>query len=353
MTAAISPSAPRARSSLVQSWRTQFVLLSAIWGSSFLCIKVLDDVWAPVQVALARVALGALFLVGALAVKRRPLPRDRAAWGHVAVIGAFMNALPFTLFAFGEQHVSSVIAGLWNGTTPLMTLVAVLVLLPDERPSQRRLGGVAGGFAGLVVLLGPWQGLGGDELLGHVACALGACCYGIGLTYTRRHVSARPESGLSLAAAQLLCATAMLAVVAPLAGAPSFALDGGEVAAVLVLGVLGSGLAYVLTHAIVRAAGPSTFSLVTYVIPIFSTILGVAILSESVSWNQPVGAAIVLAAIWSRPPAARPAGRARRLPWPRGRRHRIGSRQGHGGRASAAGRLVQARAPRPADDRRT
>jgi drug/metabolite transporter (DMT)-like permease len=283
----------------MHSWRAQFVLLSAIWGSSFLCIKVLGEVWAPVHVALARVALGALFLVVVLVVRGERLPRDRAAWAHVAVVGALMNALPFTLFAVGEQHVSSVIAGLWNGTTPLMTLVAVLVLLPEERPGPRGLAGLAGGFAGVVVLLGPWQGLGGDELLGHVACALGACCYGLGLTYTRRHLSARPEGGVSLATAQLLCATAMLLVVAPLGGAPSLALDGGEVASALVLGVLGSGLAYVLTHSIVRAAGPTTFSLVTYVIPIFSTFLGVTVLSESVTWNQPAGAAIVLGSMWA------------------------------------------------------
>src|SRR3954454_2889355 len=246
-----SRSASGARSVVMQSWRVQFFALAAIWGSSFLCIKVLDDVWAPVQVALARVALGAVFLVVVLALKGTPLPRDRAAWGHVAVVGALMNAFPFTLFAFGEQHVSSVIAGLWNGTTPLMTLVAVLVLLPDERPGRRSLGGLAGGFAGLVVLLGPWQGLGGDELLGHVACALGACCYGLGLTYTRRNLSARHDGGLSLATAQLLCATAMLGVVAPFAGKPSLELDAGQVSSLLVLGILGSGVAYVLTHSII------------------------------------------------------------------------------------------------------
>jgi drug/metabolite transporter (DMT)-like permease len=300
--------APGARSFAMQSWRVQFVALAAIWGSSFLCIKVLGEVWSPVHVALARVALGALFLAVVLLVRGERLPRDRAAWGHVAVVGALMNALPFTLFAFGEQRVSSVIAGLWNGTTPLMTLVAVLAFLPEERPDRRRLAGLAGGFAGLVVLLGPWQGLGGDELLGHVACALGACCYGLGLTYTRRHLSARPEGGVPLATAQLLCATAMLAVVAPFAGAPSLALDAGEISGVLVLGVLGSGLAYVLTHSIIRAAGPTTFSLVTYVIPIFSTLLGVTILSESVTWNQPAGAAIVLASMWA---ASRPAVAAR------------------------------------------
>jgi drug/metabolite transporter (DMT)-like permease len=294
-----SRSASEGRSIPMQSWRGQFVLLSAIWGSSFLCIKVLDDVWAPVHVALARVALGAVFLVALLAVRRTRLPRDPAAWRHVAVVGLLMNALPFTLFAYGEQHVSSVIAGLWNGTTPLMTLVAVLLLLPEERPDRRRLAGVAGGFAGLVVLLGPWQGLGDGKLLGDLACAAGACCYGLGLTYTRRYLSARPEGGIPLAGAQLLCATAMLLAVAPLEGTPSFALDGGEIASALVLGVLGSGLAYVLTHTIVRAAGATTFSLVTYVIPIFSTFLGVTILSESVSWNQPVGAALVLGSMWA------------------------------------------------------
>jgi drug/metabolite transporter (DMT)-like permease len=297
----------------MQSWRAQFLLLSAIWGSSFLCIKVLGEVWAPVHVALVRVALGALFLVAVLAIRRERLPRDRAAWGHVAVVGALMNALPFTLFAFGEEHVSSVIAGLWNGTTPLMTLVAVLALLPDERPDRRRLAGLAGGFAGLVVLLGPWQGLGGDELLGHVACALGAGCYGLGLTYTRRHLSARPEGGVPLATAQLLCATAMLIVVAPLGRSPSFALGAGEISSALVLGVLGSGLAYVLTHSIVRAAGATTFSLVTYVIPIFSTLLGVTILSESVTWNQPAGAAIVLGSMWA---ASRPSVRVSRARTP-------------------------------------
>jgi len=111
-----SPPASLARSFAMQSWRVQFVVLSAIWGSSFLCIKVLGEVWAPVHVALARVALGALFLVVVLAIKRMSLPRKRAVWGHAAVVGALMNAVPFTLFAFGEQHVSSVIAGLWNGT---------------------------------------------------------------------------------------------------------------------------------------------------------------------------------------------------------------------------------------------
>lgn len=281
-------------------WRAQFVLLAAIWGSSFLSIKVLGDTWSPTQVAFGRIALGALTLLAVIRVRGERLPRDPRVWGHLAVVGALMNAVPFTLFAVGERHVSSVVAGLWNATTPLMALVAVLLLLPEERPSRRRRIGLAVGFAGVACVLGPWHGLDGDALLGHLVCAAAAACYGVGLPYTRRHLAGRTESGPALAAGQLLCATAMLAVVVPFAGAPNLHLPLDAVASLVGLGVLGSGVAYVLTYAIVRAAGATTFSTVTYVIPVFSTALGVLVLAEPVSWNQPLGAALVLGAMaWS------------------------------------------------------
>jgi drug/metabolite transporter (DMT)-like permease len=256
-------------------------------------------------VALGRVGLGALFLGALLAIRRTPLPRGRI-WLHLAVVALLMNVIPFTLFAYGETKVSSILAGLWNATTPLFTLVVLLTVMRGERPDRRKVLGLAGGFAGVVLLLGPWQGLGGDELAGHVACLVAAVCYGLGVPYTRRHLSGRPESGVALAAAQLLCGTAVLAVLAPLQGGPDLALGADAIASLLVLGILGSGVAYVLMHAIVRAAGPTTFSTVTYVIPIVSTALGVVILSESLGWNEPAGAAVVLGSLWwsTRRPAA-------------------------------------------------
>lgn len=289
-------------------WRAQFVALAAIWGSSFLCIKVLAEDLAPVHVALLRTALGAAFLVAVVVLRGLAVPRDRAALGHLAVVALLMNALPFTLFAYGEQHVTSVLAGLWNATTPLWTLLVVLIALPGERPGRRGLGALAGGFVGVVVLLGPWRGLGGDDLLGQLACAAAALCYGLGVPYTRRHLSARPEGGVALAAVQLVLATAMLGLAAPLGGVPQAAIGADGIAAALVLGVLGSGVAYVLMHAIIRAAGPTTMSTVTYAIPVVSTLLGVVVLSEGVSANEPIGAAIVLAVLWwSSRPARAPA----------------------------------------------
>jgi drug/metabolite transporter (DMT)-like permease len=98
-------------------WRVQFGALAAIWGSSFLSIKVLDDRhWAPTWVALGRVALGAATLVVLVYARGERLRVPRAAWPHILIAALFLNAIPFTLFAYGERHVSSVVAGLWNAS---------------------------------------------------------------------------------------------------------------------------------------------------------------------------------------------------------------------------------------------
>lgn len=280
----------------IEIWRAQFIALAAVWGSSFLCIKVLGRHWPPIYIALGRIALGAAFLLAVVAVRRAALPRGRV-WGHLAVNAVLMNAGPFTLYAYGETKVSSVLAGLWNATTPLITLLVLLTIMRDERPDRRKLVALAAGFAGVAVLIGPWRGLGGGALVGNLECLGAALCYGFGGPYTRRFLSHRPESGVALAAAQLSLATLVLAVIAPFVATPSLPISAETVVAVLVLGVFCSGLAYVLMYAIVRAAGAQTFSTVTYVIPIVSTALGVVVLGEPLAWNQPVGAVVVLAAM--------------------------------------------------------
>jgi drug/metabolite transporter (DMT)-like permease len=205
--------------------------------------------------------------------------------------------VPWTLFAYGEKHTSSIVAGLWNATTPLWVLIVSLSVFGDDRPSAARVGGLMMGFAGVALLLGPWRGFGGGQLTGHLCCAGAALCYGFGFPYTRRFLAGRAESGVVLSAAQLLCATAMLAVVASLARAPSgdIGLDG--IGSLLALGAVGSGIAFAMNYAIVRAKGAGTASLVTYVIPVFSTVLGVLVLGEALHWNQPVGTVVLLAGV--------------------------------------------------------
>jgi drug/metabolite transporter (DMT)-like permease len=293
-------------------WVPSFVALSAIWGASFLFIKVGVEQLHPLYLTLFRVGTGALTLLVVLLVTRDRLPRDPRVWGHLTVIAAFANCLAFTLFGYGEQRISSVLAGIWNGTTPLATLLIAVLVFRAERFTAARVTGVLLGFAGLLVVLGVWQGIGGAALTGQLMCFGAAVCYGLAFPYMRKFISGRPESGVALSAAQLIAATAMLAVVSPLvAGAPTAvtALSGEVVASVLALGVLGTGLAFVLNLRVVRLAGATTASTVTYLIPLFATLVGVIVLGERLSWYQPAGAVLVLLGVavsqgalrWRRP----------------------------------------------------
>jgi drug/metabolite transporter (DMT)-like permease len=283
--------------SATPSWRPRFALLALIWGSSFLSIKVAVEAFAPVDVAFGRVALGALVLMAAIAATRGRLPAGRRVWGHLFVIALFGNSIPFLLLAEGETRISSVLAGIWNATTPLLTLVVATFMLPDERPTPRRVAGLVAGFAGVLVVLGPWRSVGGGELTGQLMCLGAAACYGIAFPYTRRFVAGRPDSGMALSAGQLIWSSVQLGVAtAFIGGAPSHvSLD--PVLAMLALGVLGTGFAYILNYSIVRTAGATTASTVTYLVPLVSTALGIAVLSEALEWNQPVGAAVVLASV--------------------------------------------------------
>jgi drug/metabolite transporter (DMT)-like permease len=278
-------------------WPVQFVALAATWGASFLFIKILDKHWSALWVSFGRVALGAAALLLLVALRGERLPSDRRVWLHCAVAAVLFNAVPWTLFAYGEQHTSSIVAGLWNATTPLWVLVISLAVFDEEHPSAARLAGLVTGFGGVALLLGPWRGFGGGQLIGHVCCGGAALCYGIGFPYTRRHLAGRTESGVVLSAAQLLCATAMLAAFLPLAHEPTAQIGLDGAGSLLALGALGSGVAFAVNYAIVRAAGASTASLVTYLIPAFSTILGVVVLGETLHWNEPVGTVVLLAGV--------------------------------------------------------
>jgi drug/metabolite transporter (DMT)-like permease len=276
-----------------QAWQTQFVVLATIWGSSFLLIKVADESLTPLQVALGRVVLGSAALLCVLAARRERLRFTPREWLHLSVAAALFNSLPFVCFAWGETHTSSVLAGIWNATTPLWTLPFALLLVREEPPNRAQATSVALGFVGVLVVLGPWRGAGGSALAGNLACVAGAACYGLGFAYTRRYLT-RAHEPLTLSVGQLLCATVQLGIV-------TLALDGlpghvslKSVGSILALGALGTGVAYLLNYGVIRAAGITVASTVTYVVPLFSTVLGVVVLSEPLHWNAPAGGAIVL-----------------------------------------------------------
>ncbi|WP_433190501.1 DMT family transporter [Actinoallomurus sp. CA-150999] len=278
-------------------WVPGFVVLSVIWGASFALIKVAIEAGvAPMWVAFWRCLFGLVALGVVCVVRREAPPRDRRLWAHALVVAALLNAVPFTLFSYAETRVSSVVAGVWNATTPLTTLLFAVALIPGERPTLRRSLGLLTGFGGVLLVLGAWRGLGGATA-GSLACLGATVCYGAGFTYTRRFFSGRTESAAVLSAVQILCATAELAVVTPLWAGPPAWPGAGAATALVVLGAVGTGLAYILNLGVIRAAGPTVAATVTYLTPLWSTLLGAVLLSEPLGWNTLTGGLVILTGV--------------------------------------------------------
>jgi drug/metabolite transporter (DMT)-like permease len=294
---ASSPTAPAlpapARPRL--DWRVRFAALSLIWGFSFLLIKVGTDGFAPFQVTLGRLVFGTAVLALAMAVRRERLPRGARTWAHLTVAAFFLNALPFSLFAYAELTIPSTLAGICNATSPLWGMALSLVALSGDRPTRVRVAGLGLGFLGVLTVLGAWQGFSGLDATGTALALLASLSYPVGWIYIRRTLAGTGHSHLSLTGAQLLLATVQLAVVTPLFTTFPTHLPLLPLLAVVALGALGTGVAMLVQYGIVAEVGPTTAQMVTYFIPVIATAAGVALLGESLRWSTPVGAVIVLA----------------------------------------------------------
>jgi drug/metabolite transporter (DMT)-like permease len=305
--------APGAMKTTRVPWQVKFLALAFIWGSSFLLMKVGLRSLAPLQISGLRILSGAAILMLLLSASGGRLPRDRRIWAHLMVTGFFLGGLPFSLFALGEERVSSALAGIGNSITPVATVVFSLLLLPADRIGSRKILGVLLGFAGVVVITQPWQSQGRPDVLGFGMTLVAGMSYGLGWTYTKRFLGRADFGGLTLPAAQMLTSAAQMLVVLPiwwltqrthLSLAAPWSLhpntSGGSalvpVLAVLALGVIGTGIAMSFQYDVVRAAGPTVGASVTYLIPVVSVALGVLVLGERLQWPQFAGAAVVLGA---------------------------------------------------------
>ncbi len=274
-----------------------FVALAVTWGASFLFIKVGLEGLTPAQVVWGRLVLGALALSLISAVTRSPLPREPRLWAHLFVVALLLCVLPFSLFAWAEQHVSSGVASILNATTPLMTVLVGLAALPQERLSRARLAGLLLGFAGVLLVLGVGDGAAGGELRGKMACLGATASYGLAFVYLRRFVAVRGLPALTAATVQVLLGAAVMVLATPLIARPAPVLTARVVVAIALLGVAGTGIAYVWNTAIVNRWGATNASTVTYLTPLVGVVLGVLVLGESASWNLPLGALVVVTGV--------------------------------------------------------
>jgi drug/metabolite transporter (DMT)-like permease len=276
----------------------QFLGMALIWGASFLFMKVALDGVSFTQVAWSREILGALTLGVIMIIGRHRLPREPIVWLHFLVIGITNCVIPHLLFVWAEQSVSTGLAAIYNSVTPLATAVLAALVFRVERLARMQVVGVLVGVLGVIVIIGPWRlaSLAGD-FYGQLACIGAAVSYGIAIGYMRKFVSRRPISGTSVAFMTVGMAAAVMIVLTPFIAIGPVTLTLPVVGSLVLLGALGTGLAYIWNIGVLRAWGPTSVSTVTYVIPVVAVILGVVILHETFSWNEPVGAVLVLVGI--------------------------------------------------------
>jgi drug/metabolite transporter (DMT)-like permease len=276
------------------SWVPGFIALGIVWGSSFLFIKWGLLSLTSIGVAFLRGLIGGLtLLLFALATRTR-LPNKLIHWFHLAVVALFLNAIPSYLFAVGETHVTSVMAGLLNATTPLMTVIVITFAFREQKINRDQGIGVLIGFIGIAILTGAISGLHGSDLKGIAALLLATFCYGISMPYSKRFVAPLPYSSTALAAGQVNASATLLAPFAMLGGLTHAPWNGKSITGMLALGAMGTGFAYIWSYRNVRLAGSAVASTVTYITPIVATVLGIWLLKEPFKISQLFGAALVL-----------------------------------------------------------
>jgi drug/metabolite transporter (DMT)-like permease len=284
--------APLAASAAAGRWRTpvELTLLGAIWGGSFLFMRVAAADFGPVPLVEARLALGALVLLPFLWRSRAQF--TLRVWPIIAGIALVNSVLPFVLFAWGAERAPAGIGAISNAMTVIFTTLVAFMFF-GEQVSARRLAGLGGGFLGVAILAsGKTAGASvGTAALAGTAASL---CYGVGINLMKRHLSGFPPA--AVAAANLLCGAVLLAPLAVYV-APAHSPPLASWASALLLGVLCTGAAFVLYYSLIQRIGGPRASTVTYLIPLFGVVWAWLILGEPVTLTMALAGLLILAGV--------------------------------------------------------
>jgi len=277
-----------------KSWLPAYIALGIAWGCSFIFIKQGLHFLTPFGVAFGRCALGAITLLVIVRIRGQRLPRETSTWFKLWIVALLLNVFPGVLFAYAEVRVTSILAGIINATTPLTTLIVILLLFRDEKPKNYQLLGLLFGAVGVATVLGAWRGLGHNSLVGILALLAAVTCYGFSFPFTRKYVlplGLRPDV---MATTQITVASITLLPFFLYNGISHDLFKPIPILSMLALGAIGTGIAYIWNFQIITAAGSSVASTVTYITPLVAVIVGVIFLGEGITWNEPVGAALVV-----------------------------------------------------------
>ena len=277
-----------------KSWLPAYLALGLVWGCSFIFIELGLVFLSPFGVTFIRCALGAITLLIFAKARKVELPKGKSIWKKLWVVAMLLNVTPGVLFAFAQQYITSALAGIINATTPLMTLIFMLLIFREEKIKREQVYGLLIGSLGVMTVVGVWKELGDNQLIGVIALLIAVSCYGASYPYSTRNViplGLKPEA---LATGQLIMATVTLLPLFIFDGFSSNNYETKSVIAMLCLGIFGSGFAYIWNFSVTAAAGSAIGSTVTYITPVVAVIVGWLYLNEEIAWHEPVGALVVI-----------------------------------------------------------
>jgi len=277
-----------------QDW-TLLILLSVLWGGSFLFVGISVKELTPLTIVALRVAVAACVLYLVLRLTGVPLPMQPVVWRAFFGMGLLNNVVPFTLIVWGQSHIASGLASILNATTPLFTVLVAHVLTIDEKLTRQRLVGAAVGFSGVAVMVGSdAMGAFGGHVLAQLAVLAAALSYGFAGVFGRRFRDLGVPP-IATAAGQLTASSAMLIPLALVVDRPWMLVmpSGVAIAALLGLALLSTALAYVLFFRLLASAGAANASLVTFLIPVSAILLGVTILGEELEARHVLGMVLI------------------------------------------------------------
>ena len=281
---------------MTRRYVSMLLLLGAVWGASYLFIKVAVRDLQPAAMIELRLLLAAPILVGFLIVLRgrRVAARELCgAWREALVLGTLNAAIPFTLIAWGEQHVDSGVAAIGNASVPIFVALLAIPFAPSERSTGTRLVGVLVGLLGVAILVGIHPGGGWWAVAGTLAVIVSSIAYGGANIYAHRRMSV---GGPVLAAASMVGATILLLPLA-LTELPDHAPGWKALACVAALGIAGTGLAQIVLYRMLARYGASRTALVAYLLPPFALVYGVLFLGEPVTAPELAGLVLILGGV--------------------------------------------------------
>lgn len=273
-----------------------FITLGIIWSSSFLWIKIAVQEIGPITLVAYRVLFGLLFGLVVVFIQRPQWPRTFKEWFPILLLGIVNVAIPFFLISWGEQAIDSAVAAILDSTVPLFTIVLAHFLLHDDKMTFSKVFGLLLGFAGVVILMSKDIGTSAGPLLGQGAVVLACAFYAGSTIYARKFTENTP--GIFRSVGPLISSTAVMwmgtiFIESPVK-VPQLPITW---IALLWLGILGSGVAFIMNYYLIHEIGPTRTTMVTYIFPLGGVILGVLFLHEQLTWQLLTGASLIIVSL--------------------------------------------------------